>query len=145
MSDTPDQAQMRQHLAELRHAAGGLGRDLAIDFEHIDEKINRLGKLGARDARNAAEDIHDDFAALAHALDQEARRLPHQVGSAASRAGAAIGDATSRFASATGAAIESAGSRAREGTRNALAHAAGVRRTPMKEWHTPSHDDDSSR
>jgi hypothetical protein len=145
MSDTPDQAQMRQHLAELRHAAGGLGRDIAIDIDHIDEKINRLGKLGARDARHAVEDIHDDFAALAHSIDQEAHRLPHQVGSAASRAGAAIGDATSRFASAASDAIGSAGSKAREGTRNALASAAGVRRTPMKEWHTPSHEDDSSR
>jgi hypothetical protein len=135
---------MRQHLAELRHAAGGLGRDMALEFEHVDEKINRLGKLTARDARHAAEDIRDDFTDMARALDQEAHRLPHQVGSAASRAGAAIGDATSRFASATGAAFESAGSKAREGTRNALAHAAGVRRTPMKEWHKPSNESDSS-
>jgi len=144
MSDTPDQAQLRQHLAELRHATGGLGRDMAIEIDHIDEKINRLGKLTARDARHAAEDIRDDFTDLARAIDKEAHRLPHQVGSAASRAGAAIGDATSRFAQATGAAFESAGTAAREGTKNALAHAAGVRRTPMKEWHKPANETDSS-
>jgi hypothetical protein len=144
MTDTPEQAQMREHLAEMRRAVGGLGRDFAIDLEHIDEKINRLGKLTAKDAKYAMMDIHDDFADLRRAIDGEVRRLPHQVGSAASRAGAAIGDAASRFASVTGSAIESAGTRAREGTRNAAAHVAGVRRTPMKEWHTPSNDDDSS-
>jgi hypothetical protein len=145
MTDTPDQAQLRQHLAEMRHAARGVGRDLALELEGIDDKINRLGKLTAKDARHALIDIEDDFSDLRRAIDEEARRLPHQVGSAASRAGAAIGDATSRFASATGAAIGSAGAKAREGTRNALASAAGVRRTPMKEWHTPSDDNDSSR
>lgn len=30
---------------------------------------------------------------------------------------------------------------AREGTRNALARAAGIRKTPMREWSEPSADD----
>ncbi len=30
---------------------------------------------------------------------------------------------------------------AKEGTQNALARAAGVRRTPMKEWNEPARED----
>jgi hypothetical protein len=144
MSETPDQAQLRQHLSEMRRAAHGLGKDFAIEISTLDEKIDRLGKLTAKEAKYAVIDIHDDFAALGRAVDDEVRRLPHQVGSAVSRAGTAVGDATMRFASATGSAIESAGARAKEGTKNALASAAGVRRTPMKEWHKPSDESDRS-
>jgi hypothetical protein len=144
MSETPDQAQLRQHLSEMRRAAHGIGKDFAIEFSNIDEKIERLGKLTSKEAKYALSDIHDDFSALGRAVDDEMRRLPHQVGSAVSRAGTAVGDATMRFASATGSAIESAGLKAKEGTKNALASAAGVRRTPMKEWHTPSDESDHS-
>jgi hypothetical protein len=141
MSDTADQAQLREHLAEMRRAAHGLGRDFAIELETLDQKIDRLGKLTAKEAKYALIDIHDDFSALGRAVDDEVRRIPHQVGSAVRGAGAA----TVRFAEATGAAIESAGSRAKQGTKNALAQAAGVRRTPMKEWHRPSDESDSSQ
>ena len=30
---------------------------------------------------------------------------------------------------------------AKEGTKNALARAAGIRRTPMREWNDPAHDE----
>jgi hypothetical protein len=80
MSETPDQVQMRQHLAELRHAAGGLGRDMALEFEHVDEKINRLGRLTARDARHAAEDIRDDFTDMARASTRRPTGFPTRSG-----------------------------------------------------------------
>jgi hypothetical protein len=143
MPETPEQTQLREHLAEMRRAARGLGRDLTIEISTLDEKIDRLGKLTAKETKYALMDIHDDFSALGRAVDDEVRRLPHQVGSAVSHAGTAVGNATSRFASATGSAIENAGSKAKEGTKNAAAYVAGVRRTPMKEWHSPANDSDS--
>ncbi|MCI4326615.1 MAG: hypothetical protein L3K16_03135 [Thermoplasmata archaeon] len=143
MPDTSEQAQLRVHLAEMRHAARAVGRDFRIEFDRADEKIDRMARMGSKEAKYALMDIRDDFTNLSRAIDDEARKLPHQVGSAVSRAGAAAGDAASRFASATSSAFESAGSKAVEGTRNAAARVAGVRRTPMKEWHTPTNDPDS--
>jgi hypothetical protein len=145
MPETAEHAQMREHLAEMRRAAHGLGRDFEIKFRNLDEAIDRAGHLTAKDAKYALIDIRDDFEDLSRAIDQEARKLPHQVGSAVRTAGAAVGDATSRFASATGSAIGDSYSKAKEGTKNALASAAGVRRTPMKEWHTPANDSDSQQ
>jgi hypothetical protein len=54
----------------------------------------------------------------------------------------AIGSGASRAGAATRDAFVSAGHRAKEGTRNALASAAGVKRTPMREWSTPTTGDD---
>jgi hypothetical protein len=143
MPETAEQTQLREHLREMRRAAGGLGRDLTIEFATLDDKIDRLGRLTAKEAKYALIDIHDDFAALGRAVDDEVRRLPGQVGSAVTRAGAAVVDSTARLANATGAAIESAGSKAVEGTKNAAARVAGVRRTPMKEWHSPASESES--
>ena len=144
MPESAEQAQLRQHLREMRRAVGGLGHDFAIEFETLDEKIDRLGKLTAKEAKYALIDIHDDFSALGRSIDEEIRRLPHQVGSAVVRAGEAIGSGATRLANATGSAIESAGSKAVEGTKNAAARIAGVKRTPMKEWHHPANESDSS-
>ncbi|MCI4321311.1 MAG: hypothetical protein L3K18_03765 [Thermoplasmata archaeon] len=143
MPDTDEQVQFREHLKEMRRAVGGLGRDFATEISTIDEKIDRLGKLTSKDAKYAMEDIRDDFTALSRSIDHELHALPHQVGSAVSRAGGAIGSASSRFANATGDAIESAGARAVEGTKNAAARIAGVRRTPMKQWHSPGNEPES--
>jgi hypothetical protein len=143
MPETAEQAQMRQHLAEMRRAAHGLGHDIAIKIENLDQEIDRFGKLTAKEAKYTILDIHDDFAALSRAIDQEARKLPHQVGSAIGQAGAAVGGAMTHAASATEAAFDTARSKTVEGTKNAAARVAGVRRTPMKEWHTPANDSDS--
>lgn len=144
MPDSEEQAQLRQHLHEMRKAVGGLGRDFAIEIDNLDEKIDRLGKLTKKDAKYAALDIRDDFVALAHSIDEEAKKLPHQIGNAATRAGGAIASGASRFGSGTVNVFESAGSKAAEGTKNAAARIAGVRRTPMKEWHTPSSEESDS-
>ena len=143
MPDSQEQVQLRAHLHEMRKAVGGLGRDFALEFETLDDKIDRLGKLTAKEAKYALIDIHDDFSALGRSIDSELTKLPHQIASGASRAGEAIASGASRIGSGTAAAFETAGSRAKEGTKNAAARIAGVRRTPMKEWHTPSDESES--
>lgn len=137
MSDTQEQAQLREHLREMRRAVGGLGHDFRIEFEDLDGKITRLGALTAREARDAVLDIHDDFANLGRRIDTEIERLPGQVSAGFQRAGSAIESGAVRVGSVTRDALTTAGSKAKEGTKNALAAAAGVRRTPMKEWHSP--------
>jgi hypothetical protein len=134
MPETQEQAEFRRHLNELRRAAGGLGHDFAAEVSQLDTKIERLGSATARDARELALDIQDDLSNLGHSVDDELRRLPHQIAAA----GASIGAGTARAAGAARDAAVHAGKRAKEGTKNALAVAAGVKRTPMKSWTPPA-------
>jgi len=140
MSETNDQVEFRRHLGELRKAAGGLARDFHGEFSQLDVKIEQLGSATARDAKELALDIEDDLTGLSRAVDDEIRKLPHRL----AEAGTAIGSGTARAAEAAKDAMVSAGKKAKEGTRNALATAAGVKRTPMKAWSPPVTDSDSS-
>jgi hypothetical protein len=133
MSSSRDQAQFRQHLADMRRAAGGLGSDFASEFSNLDEKIERIGRTTAKEAKYLGLEIQDDFARLGRSMDEEMRKIPQRIANGA----IAIGSGTSRAAGAARDAMVSAGHKAKEGTKNALASAAGVRRTPMKEWSPP--------
>jgi hypothetical protein len=138
MSDGREEAQFRQHLAEMRRAAGGIGRDFAAEFSDLDEKIERWSHSTAKDAKYLAIDIQEDFANLGKAIDEEVRRIPQHI----TNAGIAIGSGASRAGAATRDAFVTAGHKAKVGTKNALAAAAGVRRTPMREWSNPTTGND---
>jgi hypothetical protein len=135
MTDTPEQILWRQHLAEMRRAAHGLGGDFDIYFRSLDDRIGRFSTHAAKDMKSDMRDIEDDLATLAHKIDRELVALPGNVKDRAYAAASAVGAGGSRLAGATRDAFESAGSRAKEGTKNALASAAGVNRKPIKEWH----------
>ncbi len=134
MSSSQEQAQFRQHLAEMRRAAGGLGRDFANEFSNLDDKIERLGEVTAKQAKYLGIEIQDDFSSIGRAMDEEMRKLPGRIASGA----VAIGAGTSRAAGAARDAMVTAGHKAKEGTKNAFAAAAGVKRTPMKQWSPPT-------
>lgn len=127
MPDDREEAQFREHMAQMRHAARGLGRDFASEFSDLDEKIERFGQATAQDAKYLSREISDGFSHLGKSIDDEMRRLPGRIADGMSRAGGATRDA-----------IAAAGKRTREGTRNALASAAGVNRKPMRTWSAPS-------
>jgi hypothetical protein len=133
MSDSREQAQFRQHLSEMRRAAGGLGRDFANEFSNLDDKIERVGQVTAKEAKYLGLEIQDDFSRIGRSMDEEMRKIPGRIASGA----VAIGSGASRAAGATRDAMVTAGKRAKEGTKNAFAAAAGVKRTPMKEWSPP--------
>jgi len=133
MSPPREQAQFRAHLAEMRHAAGGLGNDFAREFSDLDRKIERLGNATVKEAKYLSLEIQDDFSHLGKAMDAEMRRIPQRI----SDAGAAISAGTVRAAGAVRDGVVAAGKAAKTSTRNALAAAAGVRRTPMREWSPP--------
>jgi hypothetical protein len=138
MTDTPEQAQLRQHLAELRHTAGAVGKDISIHVRNLDKSIDRLGHVSGKEAKYLYWELEDDMGALAHGLSKDLKAIPGRVADAAGSARDSIVGGVGEIASRTGDALSSVGKRATEGTRNAFASAAGVRRTPMKEWHTPS-------
>ena len=134
MSESREQAQFRAHLAEMRHAAGGLGRDFGREFSDLDRKIERLGSATAKEAKYLGLEIQDDLSHMGKTLDEEMRRIPQRL----SDAGVAIGSGTVRAAGAARDAVYAAGKAAKTGTKNALASAAGVRKTPMREWSPPA-------
>jgi len=136
MSESREQAQFRAHLAEMRHAAGGLGRDFGREFSDLDRKIERLGSATAKEAKYLGLEIQDDLSHMGKTLDEEMRRIPQRI----SDAGVAIGSGTVRAAGAARDAVYAAGKAAKTGTKNALASAAGVRKTPMREWSPPTTD-----
>jgi hypothetical protein len=136
MTDSREEAQFRAHLSDMRRAAGGLGRDFASEFSELDRKIERLGHVTSKEARYLALDIQDDFAHLGKRMDEEVRAIPRHVANGA----IAIGSGASRAGAATRDAFVNAGKAAKTGTKNALAAAAGVRKTPMREWSPPSAD-----
>lgn len=140
MGDTPEQAELRRHLSELRSAAHGIGRDFKIEFGRLDDKISEMPRDAAKDLKYWFIDIDDDFRHLGRSIDEELSRIPGRV----SNAGSAIASAAARVGSATKEGLLSAGKRTKEGTKNVLASAAGVRRTPMKEWHPPSEADSAA-
>jgi hypothetical protein len=140
MSDSREQAQFRAHLAEMRHAAGGLGRDFGREFSDLDRKIERLGNATAKEAKYLGLEIQDDLSHIGKTMDEEMRRIPQRI----SDAGAAISSGTVYAAGAARDAVVAAGKAAKTGTKNALATAAGVRKTPMREWSPPTTGDGSS-
>jgi acetoin utilization deacetylase AcuC-like enzyme len=137
MSNSREQAQFRAHLSEMRHAAGGLGRDFAHEFSDLDRKIERMGTATAKEAKYLGLEIQDDLSRLGKAMDTEMRRIPQRL----SDAGSAISSGTLRAAGAARDAVVAAGKAAKSGTQNAFAAAAGVKRTPMREWSPPATGD----
>lgn len=141
MADTPEQAQLRQHLHEIRRAMGGIGKDFSIEVRGLEGKISKLPQLTGKELKYAMQDIQDDFGTLAHKVDQEFEALPGNVKRGAIAAGGAISDGASRAATATKDAMIDAGHQVSEGTKNTFAKAAGLKRTPMKQWHAPPSDE----
>ncbi|HEV2520296.1 MAG TPA: hypothetical protein VGX00_06730 [Thermoplasmata archaeon] len=137
MTTYEEQAQMREHLSELRRAARGLGSDFEVRFEELGAKIERLPSLTAKEAKYALYDIEDDFAAMGHKVDAELKKLPGEIGRGISSGVDGIKHGATRLGEATRDGIDAVGRRTVEGTKNALASAAGVRRTPMKQWSDP--------
>jgi hypothetical protein len=126
MSDRHNEAQFRQHLADLRRAAGGIGRDFSSEISNLDRSIERFGRSSAKDAKYLGQQIEENFSNLGRAIDAEARRLPGRIADGASRAGGATRDAFVGLGKAT-----------KSTTQNALASAAGVNRKPIRSWSPP--------
>ena len=141
MPESREQAQFRQHLSEMRGAAAGLGRDFKHEFEDLDNKIERLGNSTAREAKYLALDIQDEFSHLGRSIATEVKKTPQRIHDA----GVAIGSGTARAAGAMVDSVVTAGKKAKQGTKNALATAAGVKRTPMKEWTPPSTEEEAEK
>jgi hypothetical protein len=134
MTETPEQIQWRQHMGELRRAARGLGGDFDLYFRSLDDRIARFSSRTSKDLKGDMRDIEEDMAALGRRIDHELVALPGNVKTKVVAGATAVGSGAARLGGATRDVMEAAGARAREGTKNALASAAGVNRKPIKEW-----------
>jgi hypothetical protein len=142
MTDTPEQAQLRRHLAELRQAFGAVGKDAELHLRDVPHKIDRLGGKVGKEAKYAYWELEDDLTSLERGLKKDAKALPGKVAQGAVAVGSAAAGAVSGAAGWTRDTIADAGHRAHQGTKNALASAAGVNRKPIKTWHPPSTTED---
>lgn len=138
MPESPEQAELRRHLAELRKAASAARHDLLqMQFAALEDKIARMPQRAGEAMENALVDIDDDFRHLGRAVDESLSHVPGHI----ENAGSMIAAAAVRVGEATKGAVVTAGHATKEKTKDTFAAMAGVKRTPMKEWHQPSESD----
>lgn len=134
MGESPEQAELRRHLAELRKTASSLRHDLyQMQFAALEDKIARMPQRAGEELEQFYGDVSDDFSRLGHSLDESLSKVPGHIENAAST----IAAAAVRVGSATAGAARTAGHATKEKTKDTFASMAGVKRTPMKEWRTP--------
>lgn len=133
MTDYYDQSHLRQHLAEIKRAAHGMGRDFSVQIQHLDRRIVDLGHRTGSGAERAADDLKRDLTSLGRSIDEELSRIPR----GAAHVGQRIGTDAKLMADATAATMAKTAHRAKEGTQDLFAKAAGVKRTPMRKWSAP--------
>lgn len=135
MAESPEQAELRRHLAELRKAASSLRHDLyQMQFAALEDKIARMPQRAGEELEDFYVDVRDDFGRLGRSLDDSLSKVPGHI----ENVGSAIAAAAIHVGSATKDAARAAGHATKEKTKDTFASIAGVKRTPMKEWHTPS-------
>ena len=123
MTDSREQSQLREHLAEIRHAVRAIGHDFSVEIQNLDRRISRLSDATGVEAERAATDIRRDLAHLGSDVDREVRRIPGHIVDA----GTLLGSKTKEAAGAARDAAVAAGHSARTGTQNLFARAAGVK------------------
>jgi hypothetical protein len=138
MSDSDNESQLREHLADIKRAIQGLGQDLTIEIQHLDRRIGALSQRTGTEAERATDDLRRDLTKLGKTIDEGAARIPSQV----SYVGQRIGTGAKRTADATAETVAKTAHRAKEGTQDLFAKAAGVKRTPMREWSAPPDDEE---
>lgn len=137
MTDFREKARFREHLAELSHSMKLIGHDVAIEGKHAGHKIDKAGKDAGEGVRDAMYDVEDGLTDLGHEMKEGAKNLPENVDGGLSKFGQGFADGAASVGVNTAVAIEEAGHAARKGTRNAFARASGLKKKPVKEWHSP--------
>ncbi|MGI0055507.1 MAG: hypothetical protein ACREB9_00650 [Thermoplasmata archaeon] len=141
MSDSREQSQLREHLGLIKQAVKGIGHDFSVEIQQLDKRIGRLSDATGQEAERAGADIRHDLGRLKANVEHEVRSLPGVF----TDAGEAIGHSTRQVASYTRDAMVSAGHSAKEGTKDILARAGGVKKRPIREWSPPPAENDPER
>ncbi len=138
MSDSSEQSQLREHLTDIKKAIRGLGQDISVEIQHLDRRIGELSQRTGMGAERAGGDFKRDLTKFGQSIDEGASRIPGQV----SHVGQRIGTGAKQVADTTASTVVKTAHRAKEGTQDVFARAAGVKRTPMREWSAPPNDQD---
>ncbi|MCI4334238.1 MAG: hypothetical protein L3K04_01180 [Thermoplasmata archaeon] len=136
-SETAEQAELRRHVSELRHAARAIGHDFTLKYDDMEAKIARLPTTTRKEAKYLLWALEDDFTNAQRTIDTELRKLPGAVKGGLVTAADAVVTGTTRAINATHDAFVDAGHAAKEGGKNTFARMAGVKRKPMTEWKKP--------
>ncbi len=133
MTDSREQSQLREHLKQIKQAVRGLGHDFSVEIQQLDRRIGRLSDATGQEAERAGADLRRDLNHLTTSVEREVRQLPATL----SDAGYAIGSKTKEAAVYARDGLASASHSAKEGTKNLLARAGGVKKRPIREWSPP--------
>lgn len=138
MADSSDESQLREHLADIKRAIHGLGKDISLEIQNLDRRIGDLSQRTGAEAGRAGDDLKRDLTKFGRSIDEGASRIPGQI----SYVGQRIGTGAKQVADVTATTVVQTAHRARTGTQDIFAKAAGVKRTPMREWSAPPDDKD---
>lgn len=136
MSDASGSSGVKKDLSEIKRAVKHLGHDMAAEVEKVDQKLGQLSSKTDRDSRRVASGVSHELSDIKEKVSTEARKLPGQ----AAEAGRVVAGAAKEGAGVAATAVSSGASKAKEGTKELFARAAGVKKRPMKAWSPPSSD-----
>ncbi len=140
-----DETRFKEHLAELRGAARGLGGDFEAELRNVEKDIARLPTILEKDMDRWSKEI--DFALFRaavrihkarKALQKDIKAIPGEV----SRGARALARDSARAAKAAKHEAVRAKKAVKKDVKVGLVHAAGVRTGPVSEWKRSSKDEE---
>lgn len=138
-----DETRFKEHLAELRGAAKGLGGDIEAELRTVERGISQIPTVVEKDMDRWSREI--DFAlfrAAVHihkarkAMQQDIKAIPGKMAKGAKT----FARDSAKVARATKSEAVKAKKVVKKDVKVGLAHAAGYRTGPISEWKRTSRD-----
>ncbi len=128
------ETRFREHLAQLRQASRGLGKDIEAELTGIEKKIDKGAKRVAWGSEDLAREIDYELAVAAVRIQKAIRTLPSSVKSGSLALGSAVKRGSGALKDRTVAASARMGKATKKGVKKGLSKAAGTWHEPLQEW-----------
>ncbi len=132
-----DKTRFKEHLALLRQAGKGLGRDVETELTDIGKKVERFPKLVGRDAEALAQEIDYDFVRVGVKINRGMKAIPGEM----ARGAKAVGRGAVHLGRATKEDLVKTKKVMKKDVKSGFAHAAGLKSRPISAWSRTEKDD----
>ncbi|MCL5984337.1 MAG: hypothetical protein M1143_02025 [Candidatus Thermoplasmatota archaeon] len=134
-----DDTRFKEHLAELRNAAKGLGGDIESELRGLEREIEKLPGAVEKDVERMSEDIEYGLLRTALKIQKELKTIPGKV------SGGAKTFARDSVKLARAAKVEARHTQkvVKHDVKAGFARAAGVETRPISEWKRPKKEEKS--
>lgn len=132
-----DSTRFKEHLALLRQAGRGLGKDVEVELSDVGKKVERFPKLVGRDAEILAAEIEYDFVRVGVKINRGIKSIPGEVAKGARAVGRGalfLGHETKAGAVRAKEDMVRAKKAAKKDVKSGFARAAGVKTSSLNEW-----------